>query len=264
MKDIRLTIAGLLMVLLAFGVTAATFGTNGSSEKFEKTYSLSPGGRVSLQNVNGDLKVTTWDRNEVKIRAVKYANDEEGLAGLKIEVDTSEGMIAIHTKYPEDRDRNHGHGGAVDYELTVPKNTTMDDINLVNGKVDISGSLGSISVSTVNGMISASAVSGSCDLRTVNGSVDAVVALLRHGSSVKLESVNGGLVIHLPAKCDADVMAATTMGRITNEFGLAESHEGDRNSFVRVGAKLRGQLGGGGSSISLKTVNGSISILKGE
>lgn len=263
MKNIKRTVAGLVLLLFAFGAAGAAARHDGASEKFDKTYPLSSGGTVSLQNVNGNLKVMTWNRNEVRVRAVKHADDEESLVRLRIEVETASNSISIRTKYPDNRDGDRGRGESVDYELTVPKDADLDNVGLVNGNVDISELSGDLSVSTVNGAIRVSGVSGSCDLATVNGKVDVSVAALQHDSNVRLKSVNGALTIRLPARSDADVKASTTMGRITDEFGLGSLHQGDRDSFVRIGAKLSGKVGSGGSPISLHTVNGSISILKG-
>lgn len=264
MRSIRFMVLGLAAFALAACLTSAAPRSSGASEKFEKTYPLSVGGTVSLQNVNGNLKVMTWDKSDVKVEAMKYADDEASLADLRINVDATRDMISIRTHYPDSHGDNHGHGAAVDYVLTVPKGANLDKISVVNGHVDISGLSGDVSVSTVNGDIKALGLGGRCELETVNGTVDAKFVSLRRGVDIRMRTVNGGLVLRLPDKPDADINASTTTGRISNEFGLESSREGGHDSFVRVGARLRGKLGSGGSSISLKTVNGSISILKSE
>ena len=41
------------------------------TERLDKTFPLNPNGRVSVSNVNGSITVEGWDRNEVKLEAVK-------------------------------------------------------------------------------------------------------------------------------------------------------------------------------------------------
>ncbi|HKG79417.1 MAG TPA: hypothetical protein VKA78_08360, partial [Pyrinomonadaceae bacterium] len=39
-------------------------------EEFHQTYSLSPTGRVSLENINGGAQIKVWDRAAVQVDAV--------------------------------------------------------------------------------------------------------------------------------------------------------------------------------------------------
>ncbi|HEY3037594.1 MAG TPA: hypothetical protein VGJ66_02600, partial [Pyrinomonadaceae bacterium] len=43
------------------------------TEEFHQTYPLSPTGRVSVANINGDVHINVWDQNSVKVDAVKRA-----------------------------------------------------------------------------------------------------------------------------------------------------------------------------------------------
>jgi hypothetical protein len=54
------------------------------TERFEQTYPLSAKGRVNVSNVNGSITVEAWDRNEVKLEAVKTADTRESLADVEI------------------------------------------------------------------------------------------------------------------------------------------------------------------------------------
>ncbi len=235
-----------------------------ASEKFQQAYALNAGGTVSLQNINGSVKITTWDKNEVKIEAVKYADDKKDLDNLKIEIDASNDIVAIHTRYPEERDEHHSHGYEVEYTLTIPKGANLDKVDLINGEIDISGVTGMVAASTVNGAIHAKNLVGGCDLKTINGEVEAEFVAMAAESSARLKSVNGAVVVRIPASANANVEASTTMGHITNEFGLQTSRESNEVDYARMGDSLHGKIGNGGASLRVKTVNGSIRILKSE
>jgi hypothetical protein len=43
-------------------------------EEFHHTYALAADGRVSLENINGNVHVTSWSRNEVRVDAIKRAS----------------------------------------------------------------------------------------------------------------------------------------------------------------------------------------------
>src|SRR5215210_5579040 len=71
------------------------------TEEFHQTYPLAAGGRVSLSNINGAVKVVAWDRNEVKVDAVKRAYTAERLREAQIKVDASASRVRIETEYPD-------------------------------------------------------------------------------------------------------------------------------------------------------------------
>src|SRR5262245_2580567 len=47
------------------------------TEEFHQTYQLSPTGRVSIANINGDVHINVWNQNSVKVDAVKRAYSQE-------------------------------------------------------------------------------------------------------------------------------------------------------------------------------------------
>src|ERR1700694_5413358 len=70
-------------------------------EELHKSYPLSANGRVSIENINGAVRIAVWDQNEVKVDAVKRAYRRERLDEAKIEVDTTADSIRVKTQYPE-------------------------------------------------------------------------------------------------------------------------------------------------------------------
>ena len=47
---------------------------------FSQTYPLSPTGRVSIANINGDVHINAWDGNSVKVDAIKRAYSPQRLS----------------------------------------------------------------------------------------------------------------------------------------------------------------------------------------
>ncbi len=262
MRRIGTLTIGLALLVAAAGRVYPSSHSHGASEQFQKTCTLGSRGTVSLQNLNGNLSIKAWDKNEVMIKAVKYADNQEELVSLEIEVDATGDRVAIDTKYPDESDGGHGHGAGVDYSLTIPRDAKIEKVKIVNGEIEISGVSGKVEASDVNGTIHADGLRDGCDLGTVNGNVDATFDGLSAAGDVRLKSVNGGLTLRLPDNAGADVDARVTTGRISNEFGLESSRERNRHSFVKVGDAIRGKIGNGGVLVRLETVNGSIRLLK--
>ena len=227
------------------------------TEEFHQTYPLTADGRVELENVNGAVHITGWDRNEVKVDAVKYANSKERLDEAKIKVDAGSSYVSIRTEYPDHNlvfnNWGRNNPATVEYTLTVPKTARLDEIKLVNGALEIQGVSGEVNASSVNGSVTGRGLEGRMELSTVNSRVEVEFTKLT-GSSVELSSVNGSVLVTLPSDAKAEIEASTVSGHIENDFGLHVS------GHHWVGHELRAQLGGGGTRIKLSNVNGRIEI----
>lgn len=222
---------------------------------FHRTVPLSSNGRVSLGNINGSVTITGWERNEVQIDAVKKARDQQRLDAMTIEVDASANSVRIKTKFPEGHTNNNP--GGVTYELHVPRTANLDSINLVNGSLDVSHVTGDLKAELVNGKLNAHDLAGRAQLSSVNGSINAYYGSLDNVREIQLKSVNGSIVLGLPASPNADVSASTVNGGITTDFPLQV-----QGKFM--GKHLDGKLGNGGTRVELSNVNGGIKIGPGE
>ena len=72
-------VLGTICALFIFALGAHASDHRGAfTEEFHQTYSFTADGRVELENINGAVHISTWDRNEVKVDAVKYADAKNG------------------------------------------------------------------------------------------------------------------------------------------------------------------------------------------
>jgi DUF4097 and DUF4098 domain-containing protein YvlB len=232
------------------------------TEEFHQSYPLTATGRVRIANINGNVHISAWDRNEVKVDAVKRAYSPERLSEATIDVTNTADSVIIKTKYAErnqnfDSRTRENSSASIEYTLTVPRGARIEGVELVNGSLDIEGVQGEVRASLVNGRVKANDLSGEVNLSTVNGSIEVNAARLAESKGVTLNSVNGSIVLSMPSGASAQVRASTVHGPITNDFGLTVE-EGQY-----VGRNLTGQIGSGGPRIRLNNVNGSISIKRG-
>ena len=251
-------VSGTVCALLVLALAAHASDHRGAlSEEFHQTYALTPDGRIELDNINGPVHISSWDQNQVKVDAVKYADTKERLEEAKIEIDARNDSISIRTKYPDHNQSwnwgSHNNPASVEYTLTVPRTARLDEIKLINGSLDVTGMSGEVNASCINGRLEAHDLSGRARLSTINGRLDARFGQLA-SNSVELNSVNGSVELTIPSDSKAELEADTVSGGINNDFGLHVNH----HNFV--GHDLRGELGSGGAHISLKNVNGRIEI----
>ena len=251
-------VLGTVCALLVLAFAAHASDHRGAlSEEFHQTYALTPDGRIELDNINGPVHISSWDQNQVKVDAVKYADTKERLDEAKIEIDARNDSISIRTKYPDHNQSwnwgSHNNPASVEYTLTVPRTARLDEIKLINGSLDVTGMSGEVNASCINGRLEAHDLSGRARLSTINGRLDARFGQLA-SNSVELNSVNGSVELTIPSDSKAELEADTVSGGINNDFGLHVNH----HNFV--GHDLRGELGSGGAHIRLKNVNGRIEI----
>jgi DUF4097 and DUF4098 domain-containing protein YvlB len=249
-------VLGTLSALLLAGQAQASEHPGSLTEEFHHTYPISADGRVELDNINGAVRITGWDRNEVKVDAVKYADSKDQLDDAQIQVSAGSNYVSIHTEY---HSHNHYFGthhdsASVEYALTVPRGARLDEIKLINGPLNIEGVGGEVRASCVNAEMIVEGLRGRAELSSVNGRMEVRFDGLSN-APVELSSVNGSLEVVLPSDAKAEIEASTVSGRIENDFGLHV----DGHRFV--GHSLDGELGGGGGArIKLSNVNGRIEI----
>src|ERR1700756_1461250 len=127
---------GTLCALLTLALGAHASDHRGAlTEEFHQTYAITADGRIELDNINGPVHISSWERNEVKVDAVKYADTKEKLEEAKIEVDSGKDYVSIRTKYPDHNNNwnwgSHNNPASVEYTLTVPRTANLDEIKLI-------------------------------------------------------------------------------------------------------------------------------------
>jgi DUF4097 and DUF4098 domain-containing protein YvlB len=217
--------------------------------EFRQFYMLGPNGRIVIQNLYGDVTITAWDRQDVLVEAVKHAASRKGLDDAQVVVEPSAGALSIHTLYAGNET---GRPASVEYRITVPRSTRLDEVRLVNGGLSIDGVAGPVKATAVNGAIHAQRLAGRAELSTVNGSVEAEFDEVARVRSISICSVNGPIRLSIPLRAAATLSAHNRSGGIDSQFG--------RVSREQDGQRLHAQLNRGGTQIRLENVNGGISI----
>ncbi len=271
MRPVCILIATFSISLLPAGCGA---GKVVEEEVVERSVEVAPGGRLAIVNVNGDISVNSWDRHEVKMKAVKRARAESEdearrlLEKSTVQFDRTEQGIDIRTDAPKKPGRNRNV--SVAYTVNVPEmmdlelktiNGTIEvkdisgavDAKTTNGRIGLARIVGSIRAGMTNGKIGLSDVLGPINAKTTNGSIEvAVGGSGEQQHEIRAATTNGGIEATLPKGLNANLKASTVNGKINTDFPVTVKG--------LISKSVDGVINGGGELIHLKTVNGSIRL----
>jgi hypothetical protein len=226
--------------------------------EWRKTYTLQPGGRVEISNVNGRITVEPGPENTLEVVALKSARGatadsaKAALSRIEIVEAASAASVRLETKYPKTGGFFTHSGGEVAYTVRVPAGADMRFVT-VNGGIEVARVSGRLDTETVNGGIVVRDVAGGeVTANTVNGGVEVDLTRVPERGT-RLECVNGGIKLRLPGDAKADISARVTNGGIEAEGLALETTQKTRR-------QLEGRMNGGGPRIEIEGTNGGIRI----
>lgn len=170
---------------------------NDMASRIDTTVALGRGGIVDLSSFNGDITVSTWDRDEVKIHATSRG---------QLRLDSSSSRVSlvespVRGEYDEDDARDSG------YQVTLPKSARVlarsvsGDIKVhdvsdleshtVSGDIEVGNVANRAIVETVAGDVTATRIGGGLRVNSVSGDIHAKDIT----GEVAAQSVSGDLVL---------------------------------------------------------------------
>ena len=129
---------GLGLLGVCWACTAALAGKE-FREELHQTHPLSDAGQVSVENVNGSIRVIAWDRPEVQVDVVKTANSQKRMDETETKIDARATVIRVRTKcISKSSIWNFFRGNNpanVEYTLKVPRLAALNSLATVNGSL---------------------------------------------------------------------------------------------------------------------------------
>jgi hypothetical protein len=263
--------------------------------KLDTTVAFDRNGTVELSLSSGEIRVTAWERREVKVSAVT----ERGL--LRFDATGSRLELSVRSR--------GGRSGETRYEVTVPVGTRVDmnsvsgdllaagvkgeiEANTVSGEIEVTdaqrvslasvsgsvvvrGATGEVRASSVSGDVELERVAGDVEMHTVSGEValrDVRAKFLRARSTsgdVEFDgtidpagrydfgSHSGTIRLMLPSAVSAAIEVETYSGEVDSDFPIRL--EPGEHSTGRP-RRLQFRIGGGGARVSAETFSGDIDI----
>lgn len=233
-----------LLSLFSFTLVFASPQDEGMQGRKKQSFKVSKGGNLDVSVNSGNIKILTWDKNEVLVDARGvYDEDAENVkitqTGNTIRVNYNEGW---------------GSSDEVVFEISVPAQFNVN-MRTASGDLEVRGSLkGELKGTTSGGDIKLGNIGGRVDVSTSGGdiwagNVEASAVLNTSGGDIRLGNITGEAEI----KTMGGDIIIQDVGRRLN----AKTYGGD--------IKL-GNIGGDaevstyGGTISIKNVSGSAKI----
>jgi DUF4097 and DUF4098 domain-containing protein YvlB len=248
---------GLLLIHVACSATAYCQ----EREEIRRSFTLNPGATISLENVSGDIKLSSWGGSEAQIVAVKTGPADQ-LRNVDVSINAQASRLTIKTVYPRQNNRV-----SVNFDLKVPRSVNLDSIRSVSGNIEIVDIDGRVIGHSVSGNVEAQNISRETNLDAVSGSVRAIG--IRDRASLRTVSgsaMAGNIDGDLDAKSvSGDVRLSQVRGHIDAEsvsgnVTLSESNPtGLKVSTVSGKIQFDGKLDASGR-YDLKSHSGAITL----
>lgn len=222
------------------------------TETFSHTYPLSANGTLHLENSNGTVEISGWDKNEVSVEAVKSAPASEDLARVHIKVESAPDRLSVTSEYDKKWYLVGTWRGEVKYTVRVPFGSSLHDVSVINGDVKVSDVKGSLTLKTLNGRIEANHVSATSRFETVNGGITIQYAHLTGVDSITIRTVNGECSLTLPKESAYAINSKSVNGSVRTDDALKIEKTG-------LG-QLQASKGEGGPKIQFQSVNGGLAV----
>ena len=249
-----------MVSVVGFVITTSLVSFTANAEvrdEITKIFNVGEPAEFRLDNVNGDVEITAWDKNTIKVKAVIKAKNQAARDRITIEMNENDRGVSVETHYKKSSGWGNNHSGSVEYSVMVPRYTRLSSLDLVNGSLNIEGVEGEMNIDLVNGSVEAEGLTKDSEINSVNGSIvvtyQSISTDLR---DISIDTVNGRIELNLPESINADVEIDTMNGSIRNDFGLSVN----KNMFS--GKNLHGTIGSGDIRISIESVNGGVKLRK--
>ena len=215
-----------------------------------RNLTLPAAGSLVVDNTvsGGSVRVSSWDRDEVSVRATlrAYGEGDRSPAGLLT-------ATVIETDGALRKTTEGGGWVEVSYEVRVPRETDLD-VQTRAGAVAVEGVVGRHRLYTRVGGVRLTDVGGDVQAETAVGDVSVVArGGTWDGEGLVASTRMGDVRLDVPTAFDGVVEASTRWGSIGD--GTADG--------ARAAETSRQYLGAGGPTLQLRTRMGDVRIARG-
>jgi hypothetical protein len=280
-RTLLLASAGLaLAVIPAFAQNAEQ-----QPETFQRSFALSSGGTLRVDNYKGTIHVTGADSNQVAVDVVKRfegseADRKEWMRETRVDFRNDNNRVEIDVHYPTTSWScwfcwgEHDYSAAVELEIKVPRHTSVE-IESYKSDVKISSLQGDLRIHSYKSPMNIESTTGGVRIDTYKDEInlhkvnirgalvvksykaDATIEATSLGDSAELENERGSIVVRVPANIGLDVdFDGARRSSFHTDFPVASQTGG------RWDHSVRGAINQGGTRLRLRTTRGSVSLEK--
>jgi DUF4097 and DUF4098 domain-containing protein YvlB len=263
----------------------------------EKQFKVGPGAEVTLETFDGSVQVESWNQAEVRVEIQKRGPDREIAAALEVRSSQDGNRIRVEAPAPKVTREFVGFGNysgpSVSFVVRVPEKVKLTAITR-DGSIAVDKVTGTVNLKSGDGSIRANAVSGDVTMHTDDGSLSlvdvngrlslesgdgsirvqgrfddlhvktgdgSITIEAEDGSAMKdgwdISTGDGSISFQIPQRFSAEIDASSQDGRVRSDIdGLTASNDDDDDRGT-----LRGRVGSGGHTVTIRSGDGSITVL---
>lgn len=213
MRTMRAVFTFLLLFIISFAAA------QGAAKTFEKKFSVTPGGTLTLKTDVGSVAITGTDSKEVVVSA-SLRGRQRDVDGFEITAtQTSAGVEVNGTGERAGRWFSWGSNDLdIQFTIQVPRNYNVQ-LQTAGGDISITAVNGKANGGTSGGDISLTDIKGAVDLETSGGTiraqrVEGTVHMETSGGDIRISDVKGDVEVHTSG---GDITLTTVEGKVRAE-----------------------------------------------
>jgi hypothetical protein len=219
MKTIRINSTLIVAAALALASIGAARADDSSSSSIAFS-DPSKAGTLKIRVWHGRVTVHGADVKAVTVSSemppVNSAPRNDGMRVLSASASyvLSEKGNVVSLEYGADG----SSGSSADFDVTVPRETSVIVTNSIRGDFTCSGISGDVDVRTMSGDVKLSDISGGALVETMSGDITVAVKSLAESKPLSFTSMNGRVTIRVPSDAKAAIRFRTHHGVILTNF----------------------------------------------
>lgn len=255
------------LLLLSTSADAAV-----AKKQYREVFDIEQVGQLRLLTKNSSVNIRPWRNRQIRIQAEilaygrSYREAQQFLEKVLISTSLGDSIFVVGIQAPKVTENKAGKGiwdlitggradpgFEIEFTISVPREINLD-IRSSEGLIEIQDISGNITAETTEESISIDNIDGAVSAYTTNAPISVKMSNLNE-DRLEFSTSNADINLYLPSDAKSTIQAKAVDGKIDSEFDLVKSGPYSEN-------EKHGWINGGGTGISLFTVNGSIAIKK--
>lgn len=255
------------LAVLSLALALPALGAARSREVAPRTVPLAADGTLSIDTYKGTVKVNTWEKAEVLVKARIEGDDScrhsrhgaEAVEKTRVNLEARASRVSVESDYSHVTQHWFWFGGCnarpfVHYEISMPRTASL---RLKDYKSDSHvGDLGGdAAIETYKGTVLVERLDGGLRAETYKGDIKVVMAGVRR--DLRAETFKGKVEIVAPRTAGFTLDAEADRGEVdTRGFAVTSESKGRRHR----GESAHGDVNGSGPRVHLATNKGTVRL----
>lgn len=229
-------------------------------EVISHEHTLTPHAHISIENIYGDITISTWKQSKVMLEATKIGS-EASVKNTKIDLTYTKNGLSIKTV-----NLNPNEICKIAFSIIVPSDAVLDSVKTDAGNIVIKNVITPLALTSNYGDITVQEAQHSVNVYTKNGSITiSTLPTLTADNRIVAFTEKGTITLQVPEESNAHVCATTLRGHVSSEQPITldpRTIKISTKTLAQLKRDVQGSLGDGkGPNVKLHTNKGNIKLV---